>query len=317
MRAPTNHVSMSHRVDDISAVFYYGALEFLDQRSPVIRLFAGYSMCLKALVLLGFSAQFAVSSVYADGSPNMLSIPTQTVVAEQLFTYRIVVESQAQTPIGMRLINAPKGVTLSDNRDGSHELRWTPPADVSEQTVIIVQAYNLAEPGLISTQRVVLERGSAEQVKAAKSAAKSAAATSVVVASNNAIGSRFSTSSNNATTSTNTATTNTAPAKPKPVTKPVAARTVTNTPAAKTATAVANTETSTAASITAKSPAVETDVNKTNSTSNAANIKTELPASIELPVSAAADVNQPVALANSANSGCFKRFGCVQFGCVQ
>ncbi len=163
------------------------------------RLFAGYSMCLKALILLGFSAQFTVLSANADAGPTLLSIPTQTIVAGQPFSYRIVVGSDADQPVGVKLINAPKGARLTDNADGSHEFWWTPPADVGEQTVIIVQAFNIAQPNLISTQRVVLQRGSAEQRAAAASTPVTSASASVVVASNNAIGSRFVTPQDEAT----------------------------------------------------------------------------------------------------------------------
>jgi len=186
------------RVDDNGAVLYYNASEISDKRSLVTRLFVGYSMCLKALVLLGFSAQFAASIALANIGPNMSTIPTQIVVAGQLFSYRVVVNSAAAQPTGMRLINAPKGATLTDNGDGSHELRWIPPANVDEQTVIIVQAYSLAEPNLISTQRVILQRGSSEQV-AVTDAASASGAVGAVVASDGANGSQIVTPSISAT----------------------------------------------------------------------------------------------------------------------
>ena len=223
MSWPNRSGTVRNRVDDTTRVFYYSASDFLNQRSLVTRLIAGYSMCLKALVLLGISSQFAVSYALADGTPNLFEIPTQTIVAEQPFNYRVVVDADTAQQTGMRLVNAPKGATLTNNGDNSYQFNWTPPADVGEKTVIIVQAYNLANPDLISTQRVVLLRGNAQNsnteatassgasvsgasVSGASVSGASVSGTHVVVASNTAIGSRFVAPANKTASPNNTTT---------------------------------------------------------------------------------------------------------------
>jgi len=172
MRPGIESLKACHRVDDKCTVLYYSALAMQKQRSLVPALFDRYSLCLKVLVLLILAIQFVSSSAHAQSNPRLVAIPPQIVIAEQLFTHRVEVEAEDQQLASVRLLNAPNGAKLSSNGDGSYELSWTPPASVDEQTVIIVQAFDVTNPRLISTQRVVLQRGEVEATQPVAEVAK-------------------------------------------------------------------------------------------------------------------------------------------------
>lgn len=250
------------------------------------RLYSRYLKCLKVLILLGFSAQFAVSfadsNAHADAAPVMVSIPTQFVAAEQPFTYRIQLENpKAGQSVGMRLINAPKGATLTDNGDSSYEFRWIPPAKVGEQTVIIVQAFDVAAPkaapNVFSTQRIVLQRGSAEQVKAAASNETTigdADVAGTVAASNNATNPQSVRPLKNATTSSSTTVAMTETTKAAITAEAaVTAKKAVESDAAATATLKANKAAVNTA--TSRSSKVEADTGSTASTAYQSKFRTK------------------------------------------
>lgn len=121
-------------------------------------LFARIALNLKALYLLGFLSLFVAVTVSANTRPELLPIPTQSVVAEQLFIYRMSASDSDGTTPGIRVLNSPPGSTLDDNGDGTRTFRWFVPSTVSLETIIIWQAFDSEDSSLVSTQRMLLRR---------------------------------------------------------------------------------------------------------------------------------------------------------------
>ena len=123
--------------------------------------FSRFALILKAVFFLSFLALMLGGNAFANARPELLPIPTQSVSVEQVFVYRLQATDADGTVPGIRMLNAPAGAQLEDNGDGSRTLRWQPPADLPSETVIIFQAFDANDAGLVSTQRMLLERNDA------------------------------------------------------------------------------------------------------------------------------------------------------------
>ncbi len=112
------------------------------------------------------------SLVTANSLPVLQPIPPQTVYPEREFVYRIRALDEDGTVPALRMLNAPAEAAFTDNGDGTRTFSWRPAANLREQTVIIFQAIDAEDAGLISTQRMILNRGLLSELNHSASASQ-------------------------------------------------------------------------------------------------------------------------------------------------
>ena len=121
-------------------------------------LFVRFALSQRALLLFSFILWTLSDIALANERPELYPIAPQTVVAGQVFIYRVQASDPDGTIPAIRVLNAPAGSAFDDNGDGSRTFRWLPTADTPTETVVIVQAVDTNDVSLISTQRMLLRR---------------------------------------------------------------------------------------------------------------------------------------------------------------
>ena len=119
-------------------------------------------MTLAAASLLYCSLAFPVVT------PQLAPISAKSIIPEQPFSHTIVVENTV-ADVRFRMLNGPAGSALSTDSQGKAVFTWQPPADMPNETVVIIQSFVKDNPVATSTQRLVLRRSTTDVSSLAES----------------------------------------------------------------------------------------------------------------------------------------------------
>ncbi len=110
-------------------------------------------------IALALSVLVSAPVALANNSGEVGEVAKQTVIPGQPFSYRFTSDSIPLEHLRVRLLNKPSGATVHNQADAGPVLHWTPANNVAAENIVIVQSFDARQPQIISTYRLLFERG--------------------------------------------------------------------------------------------------------------------------------------------------------------